>query len=873
MKPNFEIKYLELKWYDKETLTKVTESLNALRIEYEEKCDIFKTETTIYPKLDGVKRGHLAIRFLSENVNKPYIEMPNGEKKYLESIKDPDTGIIWWIAKDKWLSEHKQWFGIAPNIVGTVRLLLQNKLCEILINGSDFTREQLEQYLRTFKNDLWELILDENSAVQAEAKETQGIGVNNEVIKCINSLVIHAEEVLKTPKVELREIQALKPRKVVKPVNRTFMELTTKTNQRFLTSRTTKPSYDVAENRYILFTLERCYRIIKQIVILSENKARRFQDTAEKLQNQHDAFTDTIKINRDMVVADLKKIRERKYLRYWQIKLEKKLKDNCVKLHPTPCSSDLYLKIENKTPNKDGFFVLIYDGNGWAKPDNKSGILTLRHKFPELLNVFERNMCLRINCDSKYRSTDRSVQFTLECIHEVELIFFKETQKNKEIFDKEKAIGEYLAANNWVKSLSKKELDEQEKEKKTLLNRISYYKKNHSLSSYVYDNVEPKFRTIKKLIKHFKALDIKPSSHFPNSMTFVRNPHYRGLHNGYKILRDITNLSDEELLISLESIDKIGLVNMPLLYERWTFIQMILVLKENFRFEPLDGWKYQLIDAVKTNKKNIKINLSNKLAKRHITLWYEKSLPNNKRPDFILDLTWFAENDYGDNEHRLKRFVLDAKFYDKTTFDKAGGMMSKVDELYVDKNYSENFENPVFLIHPCNNLIEHQVTSQSWAKYSFLGELNITDDEVFYSHNKGAIFLNPIDRTLYSDELQRLLGMFIQYKLESSSTRGLSNDRTQAVPICIRCGSTHIKNMEKSSGYFSRSKVRVERTSRSVWMQCIECDQMQIYNHCSNHNDNGTRLIKNGLYWSYHSARALEPFNMKCPSCGEWGAW
>ena len=199
--------------------------------------------------------------------------------------------------------------------------------------------------------------------------------------------------------------------------------------------------------------------------------------------------------------------------------------------------------------------------------------------------------------------------------------------------------------------------------------------------------------------------------------------------------------------------------------------------------------------------------------------------------------------------------------------------MSKINELYVDKNYSENSENPVFLIHPCNNLIEHQITSQEWGKYSFLGELNFSDDDEFYSHNKGAIFLNPINRTLYSDELQRLLGLFIQYKLESSNTGYLSNDCTQAVPICVRCGSTHIKVLEKTSGYQSKSGDWVERTPRSVWMQCIECEQWQVYNHCSNREDSCTRLIKNGLYWSYHSARALEPFNMKCPSCGEWGAW
>ena len=63
--------------------------------------------------------------------------------------------------------------------------------------------------------------------------------------------------------------------------------------------------------------------------------------------------------------------------------------------------------------------------------------------------------------------------------------------------------------------------------------------------------------------------------------------------------------------VSLEEIDAIGLVNMPLMYERWCLLQIIKVLKESFRFIPQSNWKYQLIDAVKTNKFNIEVSLSN----------------------------------------------------------------------------------------------------------------------------------------------------------------------------------------------------------------------------------------------------------------------
>lgn len=51
----FEIKYLELEWYDQNANKKVTESFG-LDIEYDEERDLFQVETTIYPKVEGVKR-------------------------------------------------------------------------------------------------------------------------------------------------------------------------------------------------------------------------------------------------------------------------------------------------------------------------------------------------------------------------------------------------------------------------------------------------------------------------------------------------------------------------------------------------------------------------------------------------------------------------------------------------------------------------------------------------------------------------------------------------------------------------------------------------------------------------------------------------
>lgn len=878
MKPEFEIKYIEVQWYDKETVTKVTESMVSLSTEYNDEIECFECETTIYPNTQEL-RGQLAVRFLvSKSVN-PYIDLPNGEAQHLSPIKDIDTGITWWGVKDSWDKKNKYWRHTGINTAGTLKLILQEQECHVLIGSVDFTRDQLETYLSSFKDDLWELILDDSSSIQAD-RPSDGIGVNDEVIDCISHLISHAEKVQNNPKVELREIQTLKPRKAVKPVNRTFMELVSKTNQRYLTSRATTPSYNVAENRYVLFALERSYRIIKQVSILSCNKSKRYANTVTKLLHQHDAFTDTVEVDKDLVIKDLGLIRERCHIEYWKNRLSQKLTAHNVDLDCQQCDNDeLYILTQGYSNDqyskaKDGFFINTFNNSQWGKENNKTTILSFKHNFPELVSCLEPNSEYKIIGVAHRHETERAVIYSFSTLSLIEVISTQGLKGARKKFEEEKEIGKELNENAWKRKLSQKELEEQEREKTALLNRIDYYSVNLKLSKYVFKKVEPRQRQLLKIIKALRKLDIKPSSYFPNSMTFVQNPHYQGIHNGYKTLRDVTNLSDEKLLVNLEEIDAIGLVNMPLMYERWCLLQIIKVLRESFRFTPQSNWKYQLIDAIKTNKIDIELSLSNIDAKRFITLTYEKTLDNGKRPDFVIDLDWYADDDHQNQYVHKKRFVLDAKFYSKNTFERFGGLMGVADNLYNQKNYRESTDNPVFILHPCKSVLPERVTSQEWGKYSFLGELAIGKNTLNPEHQYGGVFLNPIDRQLYSDELQRLLGLFLQYKLESSGTLEPDNkrydDRTISKPLCIRCGSVNIRTLDKPLYYINQQGQKVNRTSRSVWMQCNDCEQFISFNHCRSTN---TRLVKNGSYWTYHSARAIEPFNNKCPKCGEWGAW
>lgn len=94
--------------------------------------------------------------------------------------------------------------------------------------------------------------------------------------------------------------------------------------------------------------------------------------------------------------------------------------------------------------------------------------------------------------------------------------------------------------------------------------------------------------------------------------------------------------------------------------------------------------------------------------------------------------------------------------------------------------------------------------------------------------------------------------MFLQYGIEDNTLSERADD-VESINFCISCGSHELtKEVTKTSN------------SRSAWYVCDTCKHFTVYNHCYSCD---TRLIKNGDYWSYHSQMAMDPLNIKCPSC------
>jgi hypothetical protein len=859
MKADFEIKYLDITWYDKETVLRVTESFVPLTIDYDVQKQTFTCDAILYPEAPGIKHGQLAFRLLVKSNAEPYFELADSSRVVLKKVVDTETGKTWWVEANHWVAKNKVWERKSHRTAGKIKARLNQQQCEINIGSSEFTAAQLEHYLADFKSDLWELILDESSYITGEGKKRQDGGVNEESIAVINNILSHAQKILKKPKSELREVQMLKPRKMVKPVTRTFMELATKGDGRFLTSRATKPSYNVPENSYVLFALDRIFKILKQLVTISGSKINRFDNNIQKLEERHQAFSDEKLINKDLVLKDLEKLRLAFNLVELNRLLSVQLQDSGLRENNSHGLPTWYIKITNKLEDNKGYFVgvKINPNDSWFEYKTTSETVILNFDNQRLSSLFSPYLEYKvIGYLEQFSATARTGKpyhrYTLKNLFHIEIVGGDNLiQIEKKYLETSTKI-EILKANNWIKKLTYQEISEQNREKRSVQNQINFYQISYEKVKHVYTLLSPKLSKYKALLNDLRKLEIKPLSTFSNSMTFVQNPAYQAIHSGYKKVCDFTNLSDEDLLLSLENVEELGLINMPLLYERWCLLQIIKVLVQNYNYVPSDDWKRKLLRIVETGKHNQSIKFKNENLKRSIELWYEPTLENGRTPDFVMDVFFKRKNG---TEHK-KRLVMDAKFYSDDLLRRIGGISKVVNDLYHKKDYSEGGNNGVFILHPAKNSIPEKVSPQIWGNNSYLGELKLFEwDDVIRGenfHQYGAVCANPVLRLSYLDEFQRLLGMFIQYGIEDNNLQGRPDD-VEAINFCIACGSHDIKHIEKSNS-----------NSRSSWYECNSCQHFTTYNHCHRCD---TRLIKNGDYWTYHSQMPMEPLNIKCPKC------
>ena len=364
------------------------------------------------------------------------------------------------------------------------------------------------------------------------------------------------------------------------------------------------------------------------------------------------------------------------------------------------------------------------------------------------------------------------------------------------------------------------------------------------------NNLNPK---IKKIKSKFKELKIIPNNLFPSSsMTFIQNPNYKKTYLIYKKVMKSSDLDYDLFDILFEETEKIGIVDVPKIYERWCLLQIIKVLIHKFNYKIEANWKRKLIGQILKHGKNIKLELKNEEINKIITLGYEKELESGKRPDFTLDVS----NSDMENEPNIKsRLIMDAKFKEMKSSNNEVSQL--INDLYNNKDYSEDNKNSVFILHPSKNSIIKRTTPQSWGENCYYGEDNKFDwDEKLPNHKYGSILLTPLfDEDSSIDHLQRVIGMFLQYSIESNDVK-----KNSVLPkgkiFCLVCGSSNV----------TINKYETKNKNDKYYCKCNECHHFFVINFCSNCKN---RLWKHGTYWTYHKTDPINPYFIECPLCGE----
>ena len=349
------------------------------------------------------------------------------------------------------------------------------------------------------------------------------------------------------------------------------------------------------------------------------------------------------------------------------------------------------------------------------------------------------------------------------------------------------------------------------------------------------------------------------------AMAYVQDPDYRGALAAFRRALEAANL-DLSLLDRLFREDRVGILDLPRVYERWCLLKIVRVLTEEFQLVPERRYQSDLLTALVgqwTQDKTLSIRFHDVTANRTLLLEYEPRLLMNgepRTPDFVITL---IDPRLTEATHMATfgpagrpKLIMDAKFNQFVPIGSAepGPTLDEKLADLLEKGYDEQGRNRVFVLHPGRD----QNSVQEWQRYCRYGGGHFTPDPATRpewdqghpNHRFGAVLLRPGA----TDPLIRLIMMHLF--LFADTDAGANS----IVPFCPACREVAFSKSETEHEH-SRGRSQAERCCNEL------CGQLVVQNYCWSCN---TSLFKLGAYWTFHDTRALNPYDIKCPHCGEY---
>ena len=688
--PEFEVLLISIDWESPDRVRTIIPSkkfLEASKINGNK----FEYDIVLYNKEDD-----LYFQFAIKTKHTPFLKTNDGnwnQNSRLYNIQDD-----FWIIKGDWRAGQR---GISYhhcpsiNTIGKIEIGISENLQEIQqfvtvdINSNidDFDFAQLKN---DFEGELWNLITSNKSNVSSDKIEIRycdkifRYAENQSIIEFIKAF----DHIAKNPKRELSHTKEFRRIEKVIPIAETYRKLSTAGTTTILPSKAVLENHDIYENKFVCFMLHSIHLIVSKNIKYTSLQIGRLKNEIETLSQKITILQDPDpKANQIEIQHEIEAQEEfyREWKRKWEIKKNQFIANYSKEAQIFP---SVTIEIVYRA-DYSSYWVKLFN--------NQGGSEYCLFKFSnDCDGIFEEQKGQRILMSAYYyqpkgregRAGNFNKYFVkaLNNLTHVSIIY-------ESVIQRQKANARQLEANGWKKILTPNELSEQKNQVQTLskkIEKMNFQIKNISEFNLEQSELQPLLEQRLKT-SFFKKIKWKNFQGFKPSMTFIQNINYRNALRYYKEVLKSEGI-DIEIFDLYENITSFGLREMPQVYELWCLVTQIKVLEESFHFAHISKDLSALLKTIDPKKKTIaehsKIDFKNSLAGRRVTLHYQKSIAENKRPDFILEVT---------SNGRTINLVLDSKF--KNYNYKKSIIYEIVD---ISNKYGGN-KNYVFILHPCKD--------------------------------------------------------------------------------------------------------------------------------------------------------------------------
>jgi hypothetical protein len=844
--PDFEVILISIDW---ESTNKVRAIIPSKKIIEASKVVVnnYEYDIVIYNKEEG-----LYFQFAIKTKLTPFIKSNEDSWNSDTPLYNIQDDI--WIFKGVWrMGQRKMGFHYCPSIntPGKIDIELRNAFqisyfitIDINSNIEDFDFHQLKN---DFEGEFWNLITSNKSNVISVKNELR---YSNKIFRyaenqSINKFIKAFDHIEKSPKRELSHTKELRRIEKVIPIVETYRKLSTVGLSTRLPSKAVIENHDIYENRFVCFMLHSIHLIVSKNIKYISLQIERFKNEIKTLTQTITILEDPFpKVNPIKVELQIS-FQEQQVLRlenYWMTI------NNSLTQYASETYSFISIKIKYSHSSKANTF--------WCSTNTTSFCL---FRFPDSVIKYIKDG-MEFQFEANFNQLDdvlvksgkiyRSFAMTyVQKIVSVELI------SEQKILNKQRSNKDILEKNNWCQ-LSILTVHEQNKFQTERNNQVQTLGKKLEKINFQIKNTE-EFKEEQTLLRQILEQKLKTNffiktmwknfQDFKPSMTFIQNIAYRNALRYYKEILKLEGI-DIELCDLYEKVTAYGLREIPQMYELWCLVTLIKVLEENFHFKHDKNDMVHLLKNIDPKNQIIskysKIAFANSLAGRKVILHYQKRTLDNKRPDFILEIT---------SSKRTINLVLDSKF---KNYNYKKSIISETIEM--NNKYGEN-ENYVFILHPCKD----GTFKGRNIKYTNHGGEKIYCDEAekpkFPSHYYGYIELKPN----ITDNLKKLIAMSFEYLLEPSSVAEDKNPIPENKMFCINCGNEKFvieDGFYKSGGkYYKYSCIAEDNNNNKL------CGHEVNISYCWNCK---TKLFKHGSYWDYHLESTWSISDIHCPHCG-----